>query len=232
MNNNSNAWIWWGVLVIVVLGIAAWALFYTSPATIDLGTNTATTTDTTADTTHVPHINDTNVAGIKSFVDWQGTISFDYPSAFVVLRTEPNATTEWMANATSSGMLLAALSVPASLQPKTNFSEARFTVGVSKEATALSQCLSYNPAGPSQVGTNVTINGVVFKKFVASEGAAGNIYDTTSYRAIHSGQCYVVEYTIHSTQLGNYPASAGIKAYDKAKVTTQLESVVKTFKFI
>jgi hypothetical protein len=85
--------------------------------------------------------------------------------------------------------------------------------------------------GEVAVGT-VAINGVTFDKFTSSSPGAGNLYDTTSYRLIRDSQCYAIEYTIHSTQLANYPASAGVKAFNSATVTAQLTSIVSSFKFL
>ena len=88
-----------------------------------------------------------------------------------------------------------------------------------------------NPGGPAK-GTLVTINGVQYTKLVSSDPGAGNIYDTTSYRTVRNGQCYAIEYTIHSSQIGNYDPSMGIKAFDSTAVTAMMESMVQSFKFL
>jgi membrane-bound inhibitor of C-type lysozyme len=168
--------------------------------------------------------------GSKTFMDQSGTFSFTYPDAFSILGTEPGYTQSWMVNTTASGMLLAEVQLPASAQPKTNFDGADFTVGTSADAGAVSACLQATN-GEVAAGT-VTINGITFDKFTSSSPGAGNLYDTTSYRLVRDSQCYALEYTIHSSQLANYPASAGIKAFNEATVQSQLAGIVTSFKFL
>lgn len=168
--------------------------------------------------------------GYHTYMDQAGTFSFVYPDAFAVVGTEPGYTTSWMVNATSSGMLLAEVQLPSSAQPKTNFAGANFTVGTSADPAAVAACLTADN-GAKAAGT-ATINGLTFAKFTDSEGAAGSVYTTTSYRIVRDNQCYALEYTIHATQLADYPASAGIKAYNQATVTAQLNAIASSFKFL
>ncbi len=78
----------------------------------------------------------------------------------------------------------------------------------------------------------VTINGQQFTKVTSSGAGAGNFYDTTSYRTIRDGDCYSVEYTIHSTNIHNYDPSQGIKDFDEPAVKNLLENIVKSFTFL
>ena len=131
--------------------------------------------------------------------------------------------------------------IPRSFQPKTNFSEATFVVGSSADPKSIELCLrasngetpGYNPevANPVSAG-RVTINGVAFSKYNLGDAGAGNYYDTTSYRTMRDGVCYAVEYTIHSTNIGNYDPSQGISEFDRAKVQGILEDIAKSFKFL
>lgn len=168
--------------------------------------------------------------GMSTYLSQSGTFSFVYPNAYTIVGTEPGYTQSWMANSTTSGMLLAQVQLPASAQPKTNFAGATFSVGTSADPSAVATCLSYNPGGGAP--TTVTINGVTFDKFTSSDAGAGNLYQTTSYRVVRDSQCYALEYTIHSTQLANYPASAGIKAFNQATLVSQLGGIAASFKFI
>jgi membrane-bound inhibitor of C-type lysozyme len=165
-----------------------------------------------------------------TFTDASKLFSFTYPGVGTLSSTS-GYDVNWKNNTTTLGMLLAQVSFPSSLQPKTNFGDSRFTVGTSSDVTAVKNCLTENTGGSSK-GTLFTINGVQYTKLTASDAGAGNLYDTTSYRTLRNSQCYAIEYTIHSTQLGNYPVSAGIKAYDKVAATNMFESIVKSFKFI
>ncbi len=76
-----------------------------------------------------------------------------------------------------------------------------------------------------------SINGVTYTKLESSGAGAGNLYETTSYRTVHNGQCYAIEYTIHSSNIANYPTESGITAFDKAKVQNALESIVQSLSF-
>jgi hypothetical protein len=106
-------------------------------------------------------------------------------------------------------------------------------VGLSIDATAIKECLD----PPSTFGYKNSyaqrlIGGVVFRKFTRSEGAAGNFYDFTSYRAIRDGGCEVFEYSIHKTDIENYPAEAGRKEFNLPALTTALESILDTVQFV
>ena len=122
------------------------------------------------------------------------------------------------------------MTVPASFEPQTNFSDATLVVGRSSDASAVANCLVATNGETAAEGP-VYINGIQFSVFSFSGASAGNLYDTTSYRTVNAGQCYAVEYTIHSTQLANYPASAGLTQFDMDKVQSTLDLVVSTFKF-
>ncbi len=118
--------------------------------------------------------------------------------------------------------------------PGTNFSEAWFTVGSSADTKAVASCMStvltYNR---SNDGVLVSTNYLDFVKFNYGDVAAGNIYETTSYRTKYNNKCYALEYTIHSTNIGNYPAELGIKEFDKAKIVGIMdEIIIRSFHFI
>ncbi len=132
-----------------------------------------------------------------------------------------------------SGLQPFTLTIPKVFEPQTNFDEAVLTVGVSSNNKAVAQCLVAEPSGiPSGDTTSTaTINGIPFTVFHLADAGAGNIYETTSYRTIHAGQCWAVEYTIHSSEIGNYPASYGLRSFDVAKLNNVLGRIVSTFKF-
>jgi membrane-bound inhibitor of C-type lysozyme len=170
--------------------------------------------------------------GTSTFVDQGKTISFSYPKDFSVSGGGIGYTQSWRANATGMGMILAKATLPKSSQPQTNFSEATFTVGTSSDTKEVQDCLK--PTNGEQIGTGTkTIGGVPHVKFTFSGAGAGNFYDTTSYRTLRGGnQCYSIEYTIHSTNIGNYSPDQGIKEFDKQKIVGELESIVSSFSFL
>ena len=173
-----------------------------------------------------------DASGTQTFTDQGKTFSFSYPSIFKISGGGVGYSTDWMQNATTSGLLLVKATLPSSFEPKTNFANATLTVGTSADPTAISECLTYAAGGNGVKKSSVTINGVAYTKFLTSDAGAGNFYQTTSYRALRNSQCYAVEYTIHSSNIGNYSPDQGITAFDQAKVQNALESIVQSFKFL
>lgn len=170
-----------------------------------------------------------NVAEESVFIDEGKTFSFSYPKEFIA-STESGYTTNWRQNTQTLGSVLTKIIIPKSFQPSTNFSEAVFTVGASSEPNAIKKCL-ISQNGEISLG-KVDIDDVAYSKITLSEGAAGSFYDTTSYRTLKNKQCYAVEYTIHSTNIGVYSQDQGIKEFDKAKIIAELESMVQSFQFL
>lgn len=174
----------------------------------------------------------TTSSGQKQFTDKAGTFSFMYPNSVAVTGGGIGYSQDWMSGATTPGLVLAKATLDRSFQPSTNFSEATLTVGTSADPSAVATCLTYNPSGPpATTAPKVTINGTTYSVLQSSDAAAGNRYVTASYRAVRNNQCYVVEYTIHSTALGNYDPSQGIKQFDTAAVTQIMEGIVQSFRF-
>jgi hypothetical protein len=173
------------------------------------------------------------VEGGSTFTDASKTFSFNYSAPLTVSGGGVGYTQDWMVNATTSGLVLAVVNLPQSFEPSTNFGSAKLTVGTSADPSAVATCLTYDPTGgPATAITTSTINGTTYHVFRASDAGAGNLYETTSYRTVRDGQCYVVEYTIHTSNIGNYSPDQGITAYDKSKVVAILSSVIQSFKFL
>ena len=123
---------------------------------------------------------------------------------------------------------------PAAFEPQTNFAEAKLTVGASGNAAAVAQCLVAEPTGTPNHCRPPRRRSMEPPSpfFILSDAGAGNYYETTSYRTLHAGQCWAVEYTIHSSQIGNYPPEYQLKPFDEAKLHDVLDRIVGTFKFL
>jgi hypothetical protein len=138
----------------------------------------------------------------------------------------------WQVGATTTGIVFFTLTVPRAFEPQTNFADATLTVGSSEDATAVAQCMSAEQTGGLATPTSTaTINGTTFTVFHSNDAGAGNYYQTTSYRTLHAGQCYAIEYTIHSAQIANYPTSYNLQPFDQAKIDTLMQNIIGTFKF-
>jgi hypothetical protein len=184
--------------------------------------------------------NDGLVAYYTNPAEWQtdtnsNVFSISYPIDFDAqdnYSTSPS--TDWRENSdNTNGTQYFTLTVPKAFEPQTNFADATLTVGGSQNSTALADCLMPDQSdGPTTATSSVTINGVQFTIFTSDSAGAGNIYQTTSYRTIHAGECYAIEYTIHSSQIANYPSSYNLQQFDPTKITSLMQNIIGTFKFL
>jgi hypothetical protein len=173
----------------------------------------------------------------KNVSEWQTNQnnsgwSIAYPLDFPTDDNHSASTTsDWSMNAFGTvGVKAFELDIPKAFEPQTNFDDAKLTIGRSDDATAVKECLSPSTEGPTSFGAT-TINGIEFLKATSSDAGAGNYYETTSYRALHAGQCWAVEYTIHSSQIANYPTEYQLRQFDETELTDVLDRIVETFKF-
>lgn len=86
--------------------------------------------------------------------------------------------------------------------------------------------------GPATATSSATINGIDFTIFAFADAGAGNYYETTSYRTLHAGKCYAVEYTVHSGQIANYPSSYKLQPFNKEQINSVMQRIVGTFTFM
>ncbi|HVX38696.1 MAG TPA: MliC family protein [Gemmatimonadaceae bacterium] len=168
-----------------------------------------------------------SAAATNTFVDQSRTFRFTFPDAFDVTGGELGYTQAWRANSTAPGLQLAVVDVPRSLQPGTNFQGARFTIGVSTDSTAVAQCT--RATNGEEAAGQVTIGGASYAMFTLADAAAGNLYRTTSARRLAGDRCVAVEYTIHSTNIGNYDPSQHVRAFDIAAVRRVLDGMLRSF---
>ncbi len=211
-----------GIVIIALILAGVFAYFVGAPSVIAptvpaIHTQSTTTPVTSNDTT--------------TYTDPNHVFSFSYPSIFTLSGGTMGYTQEWMNNATTTGLALVKVVVPQSFELNTNFSDARFTVGTSSHPDAVRSCLAAPASGSPIQKTQVSIHGVVYTKYTTMDAAAGNRYETTSYRTVHAGQCYAIEYTIHYGNIQNYPTDSGITEFNKTKVQNALETIVQSFSF-
>jgi hypothetical protein len=176
-----------------------------------------------------------NPAEWQTDQDSAGGFSIAYPIDFSIDQNYPaTPSTDWRLGANgTAGVKALAITIPSAFEPQTNFVDATLTVGRSANGAAVAGCLVPDPTAGEDVATStMAINGIAFTVFHSNDAGAGNLYDTTSYRTVHGGQCYALEYTVHSSQVANYPASYDLKPYNKAAVTGLFDRIVGTFKFL
>lgn len=166
-------------------------------------------------------------------IDHGNGFSIAYPLDFDV---EDNyaeiQSTDWRLDANGvSGIKMLTITIPRAFEPQTNFADATLTVGRSENKNAVAQCLNAGQNGGVVSTSTESMNGIPFFVSNSASVGAGNYYETTSYRTLHAGQCYAIEYTIHSSQIMNYPESYDLHAFDKAEIQSVLQRIVGTFKF-
>ena len=175
--------------------------------------------------------NQTTLGDTNTYIDAGKTFSFSYPKEFSFYGGDGSYTQDWRVNTQSLGLLFTVVQIPKSFMPSTNFGEAKFTVGTSADPEAVKSCLVADN-GSVVKNSKVIIGDTSFTEITLSDAGAGNFYETTSYRVVKNNQCYTVEYTIHSTNIGNYSPDQGIKEFDKTKITSILESMMQSFRFL
>ena len=201
---------------------------------IGKGDNAFLTEGTTTTYTNCLTGNQTTKSEINTFTDTGKTFSFSYPKQYVLSGGDIGYTQDWSYLATygDMGLILARVNIPRTFfTEKTNFGDARFTIGTSVAPGAVKNCLNFQYAKSGTMSTT-TINGRQFTKIQFTDAGAGNFYETTSYRMVYNSQCYAIEYIIHSSNIYNYSPDQGVKAFDKAKIISVLEGIVQSFKFI
>lgn len=168
---------------------------------------------------------------LEKFVDSNNILSFEHNPFFQHIEGINYLSTDWKLEAKEKGVLLASVIIPRTYMPNTNFSDARLTIGRSTTASAIKSCTIVSTTnGEVKDGTG-TISGYPFDKFNFNDAGAGNFYETTSYRGIVDGDCYVVEYTIHSTNIGNYSPDQNIKEFNKSVIQSNLEKIIQSLRF-
>lgn len=177
----------------------------------------------------------TNVSEWQTDTRDDANVSIAYPLDFTPTDIHNERDANWRNTDPGNnalGFTVLTLTVPKPFQPQTNFSEAVFKIGRSTDPKAVQSCTTVSESSGEISSGTKNINGIQFATFKQTGAAAGNIYDGTSYRTVHGGQCYAVEYLIHSTQIANYPAEYHLHPFDEAKVASLLERIVGTFQFL
>lgn len=159
-----------------------------------------------------------------------GDYTISFPRGFVESEMNPpEASTDWRWDQSEPGVILQKIGIPASFEPHTNFNGATLTIGRSADPKAIADCTANDPAADKIA--RAKINGVDFAVVSGSDAGMSHNHDITSYRTLHGGRCYAIEYSIGSTSLGVYDPSMGLKAFDEARVKAILERIVATFRF-
>lgn len=105
---------------------------------------------------------------------------------------------------------------------------AEVRVGVSPN---VKECYSTDAGYANQKVTNVTINGVAFKKFSTSESGMMKYTQAESYRTVHRSMCYVIEQIKSGTTYRDELMATGVAESTLTGYYATGETIVKTFRF-
>jgi len=87
-------------------------------------------------------------------------------------------------------------------------------------------------ACPSSEGYDVvTIGNRQWTRFIWGDAAAGNKYDGMTSFTDHDGNCYTVNFYLHSCNLGPDCGPDHSKPFDKASLIPSFEAILATFEF-
>lgn len=94
---------------------------------------------------------------------------------------------------------------------------------------ALTPCAA-SGIGGEQSNQNITINGIEFFQQIGQEGAAGSMYDWTSYSTTHNSACITVMFTLRSANPGNFSTPPPV--FDKVAESAAFTQVMNTFAWL
>ncbi len=125
------------------------------------------------------------------------------------------------------------LTVPKAFEPQTNFNDATLSISGDKTNAGVANCMTPKENFGSITATSsMVIGNSSFNVFESSDVGAGNYYHTMTYQTLHAGTCYSLVYTIHSSQIENYPFAYRLRQFDAAKITSLMQNIIGTFKFL
>lgn len=248
-NNQSSLQKSIGILLVIALIIIGGYYFYNrSKATVETASPTPTTSTTTS---AVPDggtgttggsigSDNTLPANFSSYANSEYGFKMGFPSYARQengFTTFNNLGTNWRVNAAAANQGKAVVSFPIfrvdqGTVPKGKDYPLYFTsevrVGVSPN---VKECYSTDPGYTTQASTNVTINGVTFKKFVFGDAGMMKYIQGNSYRTVHNNMCYVIEQIKAGSSYRDDTMKAGLSDQVLQGYYDAGLSVVNTFRF-
>ncbi len=197
----------WVIILLIALGISAFAVYKNQerPAIRDLPVTTSPET---------PVLYQDDIFGFKITYQQKDEMKPDGFEGFLPTTLTP----------------IVAFELPKQLFDKTNLLEAGVFIGASSSPNAKIACAKPSKdTSETSLGTT-TINGVSWNVFSSTGAAAGNLYETKSYRTVHGEVCFEIVELLHSGNIGNYPEGVVVE-FDKAKFSSMLEAIAETFTF-
>lgn len=198
----------------------------------------ATTTPTTVSTTKVKT---TPVAdGLYGYANSEYNFTLRFPPTVTpqsYFTTFYNLASNWRLNAGQANQGKAVVAFPVfrldqggevkgKMYPL--FYVAELRVGVSPN---VKECYATDIGYTNQKVTNVTINGVTFKKFSFQDAAMMKYIQGESYRTVHNNMCYVLEQIKHGSSYKDETMKPGLSQATLDGYYNTVGKIVGTFKF-
>ncbi len=101
-------------------------------------------------------------------------------------------------------------------------------VGVSQN---VKECYTTDAGYTNQKVTNVTINGIPFKRFSSSDAAMMKYVQVESYRTIHNNNCFVIEQIKNGSNYRDEKMASGISDSALTEYYNTGGVIAKTFRF-
>lgn len=191
------------LLVLVVYAVSA----CTSP------TAQATSTPTSVSPTHTPAGEAVEIGSWETYRNDSYGFQLSYPDQGQVAQVASESSAR----------------VNLSFIPGTNLREKYVQIDVLEDPQECRSPLSQGyPPDALQEGQE-TINGMDFHTVSGSEGAAGSIYEWTSYSATRDGICVSISFILHATNPLNYPTP--LPEFDKSSEAGVFTEIVSTFRW-
>lgn len=239
MKSSNTLWV---IGTIIVLGLIGWYIFAKSPMSGTSGLNATSTATTTAGTgTNTGSTSGGTASLGETYANTAYGFTFSYPKE---LNAQPFDNfmqlnqNDWRYGATLTKRGTPVISVPviefsrgngvATGQPYPLFYTSQVRVGVSPDTA---QCYAKDDGYSDQTVTNVTINGVTFKKFVFGDAATMKYVNGSSYRTIHNNKCYVIEAIENGSSYRDPTMTAGYSDAQLKAFFNQATAIAMTFRF-
>ncbi len=253
MNTNNNTI--WIVTLLVLVGLTSFYVGKNSNRPITEDANMSTSTQTAIESTHlsattsIPKmvmsasstLKKANTSGFHMYSDSQNNFFIKYPpfvTAKNTFTTFHEIGNNWRVNAdqANQGKPVLALSIFSLDQggystgkqtyPLYFMSEVR--IGISPN---IKECYAPDAGYTNQKITNVTINGVSWKKFSSQDAAMMKYVQVESYRTIHNNTCFAVEQIKNGSNYRDEKMTTGKTDNELANYFATGNTIIQTFTF-
>ncbi len=239
--------IWWVIGVIAILGFIGLLISAKTPGLNNLtGTNATSTATSSNDVTPgQTGIKPTTTGSGSSLGEMYTNVTYGFSISYPKeLNSQPFDNfmqlnqNDWRYGVTASNRGTPVISIPviefsrgngiATGQPYPLSYTAQLRIGVSPDTA---QCYEKNAGYTNQTITNVTINGVTWKKFIFGDAATMKYVNGASYRTIHNKMCYAVEAIENGSSYRDDTMKPGYSDAQLKAFFAQATAIATTFKF-